>query len=159
MQICNEGLKLMLKDCTTSELEEYKDKVSAVGAAFSKDTDMQGATFAYVLYKMTEHVQVEQIHNLQVTMPFSLICCFALCCDAEPHGGTVYLLCIVQSIAIYVNHTSIRSAQATPMSHLQLHIAPSHHIISAHNIIQYVTEMVTDAGYIPGSMPEDVWSA
>lgn len=64
-QICNEGLKLMLKDSSTRELEEYKDKVSAVGAAFSKDNDMQGATFAYVLYKMAEHVQVEQIHNLQ----------------------------------------------------------------------------------------------
>ncbi|DBB13714.1 TPA: hypothetical protein ACH3X3_000729 [Trebouxia sp. C0006] len=64
-KICNEGLKLMLKDSSTRELEEYKDKVSAVGAAFSKDNDMQGATFAYVLYKMAEHVQVEQIHNLQ----------------------------------------------------------------------------------------------
>ncbi len=67
MQICNEGLKLMLKDSSTRELEEYKDKVSAVGAAFSEDKDMQGATFAYVLYKMTEHVQVDQIHNLQVS--------------------------------------------------------------------------------------------
>jgi len=59
----------MLKDSSTRELEEYKDKVSAVGAAFSKDNDMQGATFAYVLYKMAEHVQVEQIHNLQVSKP------------------------------------------------------------------------------------------
>lgn len=65
-QICNEGLKLMLKDSSTRELEEYKDKVSAVGANFSKEEDMQGATFAYVLYKMTEHVQVEELHNLQV---------------------------------------------------------------------------------------------
>lgn len=67
MQICNEGLKLMLKDSSTRELEEYKDKVSAVGANFSKAEDMQGATFAYVLYKMTEHIQVEELHNLQVT--------------------------------------------------------------------------------------------
>lgn len=66
MQICNEGLKLMLKDSSTRELEEYKDKVSAVGANFSKEEDMQGATFAYVLYKMTEHIQVEELHNLQV---------------------------------------------------------------------------------------------
>lgn len=63
--ICNEGLKLMLKDSSTRELEEYKDKVSAVGANFSKEEDMQGATFAYVLYKMTEHIQVEELHNLQ----------------------------------------------------------------------------------------------
>ena len=56
----------MLKDSSTRELEEYKDRVSAVGAAFSEDKDMQGATFAYVLYKMTEHVQVAQIDNLQV---------------------------------------------------------------------------------------------
>lgn len=68
MQVCNEGLKLMLKDSSTRELEEYKDKVSAVGANFSKEEDMQGATFAYVLYKMTEHVQVEEFHNLQVTI-------------------------------------------------------------------------------------------
>lgn len=67
MQICNEGLKLMLKDSSTRELEEYKDKVSNVGANFSKEEDMQGATFAYVLYKMTEHIQVEEIHKLQVT--------------------------------------------------------------------------------------------
>lgn len=67
VQICNEGLKLMLKDSSARQLEEYKDKVSAVGAAFSEDKDMQGATFAYVLYKMTEHVQVEQINNLEVT--------------------------------------------------------------------------------------------
>ena len=67
MQICNEGLRLMLKDSSTRELEEYKDKVSNVGANFSKEEDMQGATFAYVLYKMTEHVQVEELHNLQVT--------------------------------------------------------------------------------------------
>lgn len=66
MQICNEGLKLMLKDSSTRELEEYKDKVSSVGANFSKDQDMQGATFAYVLYKMAEHKQVEELHNLQV---------------------------------------------------------------------------------------------
>ena len=66
MQICNEGLKLMLRDSSTRELEEYKDKVSSVGANFSKEEDMQGATFAYVLYKMTEHIQVEEIHKLQV---------------------------------------------------------------------------------------------
>ena len=59
----------MLKDSSTRELEEYKDKVSAVGAAFSKDNDMQGATFADVQYKMAEHEQVEQIHNLQVSKP------------------------------------------------------------------------------------------
>lgn len=64
----------MLKDSSTRELEEYKDKVSAVGAAFSKDNDMQGATFAYVLYKMAEHVQVEQIHNLQVSKPSTSRC-------------------------------------------------------------------------------------
>lgn len=64
----------MLKDSSTRELEEYKDKVSAVGAAFSKDNDMQGATFAYVLYKMAEHVQVEQIHNLQVSLPSTSHC-------------------------------------------------------------------------------------
>lgn len=57
----------MLKDSSARQLEEYKDKVSAVGAAFSEDKDMQGATFAYVLYKMAEHVQVEQINNLEVT--------------------------------------------------------------------------------------------
>ena len=56
----------MLKDSSTRELEEYKDKVSSVGANFSKDQDMQGATFAYVLYKMAEHKQVEELHNLQV---------------------------------------------------------------------------------------------
>lgn len=68
MQICNEGLKLMLKDSSARELEEYKDKVSGVGANFSKEQDMQGATFAYVLYKMTEHTQVEELHNLEVTI-------------------------------------------------------------------------------------------
>ncbi|KAL3148344.1 hypothetical protein ABBQ38_013801 [Trebouxia sp. C0009 RCD-2024] len=64
-EICNEGLKLMLKDSSARQLEEYKDKVSAVGANFSKEQDMQGATFAYVLYKMTEHTQVEELHNLE----------------------------------------------------------------------------------------------
>lgn len=67
MQICNEGLKLMLRDSSTRELEEYRHKVSSVGANFSEEQDMQGATFAYVLYKMTEHTQVEELHNLQVT--------------------------------------------------------------------------------------------
>ena len=56
----------MLKDSSARELEEHKDKVSGVGANFSKEQDMQGATFAYVLYKMTEHTQVEELHNLEV---------------------------------------------------------------------------------------------
>ena len=67
VQICNEGVKLMLKDSSTRELEEYKDRVSNLGASFSEKQDMQGATFAYALYKMTEHVQVEEIENLQVS--------------------------------------------------------------------------------------------
>ena len=31
VQICNEGVKLMLKDSSTRELEEYKDRVSNLG--------------------------------------------------------------------------------------------------------------------------------
>ncbi len=97
LQICNEGLKLMLKDSSTRELEEYKDKVSAVGAAFSKDNDMQGATFAYVLYKMAEHVQVEQIHNLQVSkpstshfrLPYIMSCACCICYKTSASASTV----------------------------------------------------------------------
>ena len=68
MQICNAGLKLMLKDCTIREIEEYKDKVSELGAGFSEKNDLQGATFAYVLYSMAEHVQVKAVDNLQVSL-------------------------------------------------------------------------------------------
>lgn len=56
----------MLKDSSIRELEEYKDKVSELGAEFSSKEDVQGATFAYVLYMMTEHVLVDAIDNLQV---------------------------------------------------------------------------------------------
>ena len=57
----------MLKDCSIREIEEYKDKVSELGASFSEQNDLQGATFAYVLYSMAEHKHVKALDNLQVT--------------------------------------------------------------------------------------------
>lgn len=76
LQICNAGLKLMLKDCSIREIEEYKDKVSGLGASFSEQDDLQGATFAYVLYSMAEHKHVKALDNLQVT------CCNSSSCLA-----------------------------------------------------------------------------
>ena len=85
VQISNEGVKLMLKNSSTRELEEYKDKVSKLGASFGEKQDMQGATFAYALYKMTEHVQVEEIENLQASSCQHFMSCFSVRLHGERH--------------------------------------------------------------------------
>ena len=64
MQVVNKGLKYMLRG-ETNRLYEYRDELSSFGQFFSERNNVAGATFIYVVYKMTEHILPEQIVNLE----------------------------------------------------------------------------------------------
>ena len=63
----------MLKGSTLEDIMDYQMKVSKLGASFSDQQDLQGATFAYTLYKMTQHVVVKEMDNLQVSSSFRIL--------------------------------------------------------------------------------------
>lgn len=64
MQVVNKGLKHMLKG-ESNRLYEYREELSAFGQYFSERNNVAGATFIYVVYKMTEHILPEQMVNLE----------------------------------------------------------------------------------------------
>ena len=64
MQVVNKGLKYMLRG-ETNRLYEYRDELSSFGQYFSERKNVAGATFIYVVYKMTEHILPEQMVNLE----------------------------------------------------------------------------------------------
>ena len=45
LQVCNRGVRLMLKDPRPVEMEDYRSVISELGAYFSKKGNMEGATF------------------------------------------------------------------------------------------------------------------
>ncbi|KAK9818125.1 hypothetical protein WJX72_007482 [[Myrmecia] bisecta] len=63
-KLCNKAVRLMLAENTPGMLA-FRDELSQVGQYFSSTNNMRGATFIYVLYKMTEHVLVKEIINLE----------------------------------------------------------------------------------------------
>lgn len=63
-EVCNRGVRLMLKDPRPVEMEDYRSEISELGAYFSNKGNMEGATFIYVLYQMTQHILVKQTETL-----------------------------------------------------------------------------------------------
>lgn len=49
----------------TNRLYEYRDELSGFGQYFSDRGNVAGATFIYVVYKMTEHILPKEMINLQ----------------------------------------------------------------------------------------------
>lgn len=49
----------------TNRLMDYRDELSRFGQYFSERNNVAGATFIYVLYKMTEHILPKQMVNLE----------------------------------------------------------------------------------------------
>ena len=49
----------------SSRLHEYRDELSSFGQYFSERNNLAGATFIYVVYKMTEHILPEQMVKLE----------------------------------------------------------------------------------------------
>lgn len=49
----------------TGRLLDYRDELSRFGQYFSERNNVAGATFIYVLYKMTEHILPKQMVNLE----------------------------------------------------------------------------------------------
>ena len=45
LQVCNRGVRLMLKDPRPVEMEDYRSEISELGAYFSNKGNMEGATF------------------------------------------------------------------------------------------------------------------
>ena len=45
VQVCNRGVRLMLKDPRPVEMEDYRSEISELGAYFSNKGNMEGATF------------------------------------------------------------------------------------------------------------------
>lgn len=64
LQVCNKGLRYMLRG-ETDRLMDYRDELSRFGQFFSDRNNVAGATFIYVLYKMTEHILPKQMVNLE----------------------------------------------------------------------------------------------
>ena len=50
MQLCNGGLRLMLRG-DVMRIPQYQDELSSYGQHFSSRGNIAGATFIYVLYK------------------------------------------------------------------------------------------------------------
>ena len=63
-QVVNKGLKHMLRG-EANRLHEYRDELSSFGQYFSERNNVAGATFIYVVYKMTEHILPEQMVKLE----------------------------------------------------------------------------------------------
>ena len=63
-QVVNKGLKHMLRG-EANRLHEYRDELSSFGQYFSEKNNVAGATFIYVVYKMTEHILPEQMVKLE----------------------------------------------------------------------------------------------
>ncbi|KAK9906463.1 hypothetical protein WJX75_002218 [Coccomyxa subellipsoidea] len=63
-EVCNKGLRYMLRG-ETNRLMDYRDELSRFGQYFSERNNVAGATFIYVLYKMTEHILPKQMVNLE----------------------------------------------------------------------------------------------
>jgi hypothetical protein len=64
VQVCNKGLRYMLRG-ETNKLYEYREELSSFGQYFSERSNVAGATFIYVVYKMTEHVLPKEMVNLE----------------------------------------------------------------------------------------------
>jgi hypothetical protein len=64
IQVVNRGLKYMLRG-ETNRLYEYRNELSSFGQYFGEHNNVAGATFIYVVYKMTEHILPEQMVNLE----------------------------------------------------------------------------------------------
>lgn len=64
VQVCNKGLRYMLRG-ETNRLLDYRDELSRFGQYFSDRNNVAGATFIYVLYKMTEHILPKQMVSLE----------------------------------------------------------------------------------------------
>ncbi|CAL8462268.1 g1799 [Coccomyxa elongata] len=63
-EVCNKGLRYMLRG-ETNRLLDYRDELSRFGQYFSDQNNVAGATFIYVLYKMTEHILPKQMVSLE----------------------------------------------------------------------------------------------
>lgn len=65
LQVCNRGVRLMLAG-DDGPLIDFRDELSRYGQYFSDSGNMKGATFIYVLYKLTEHVLPPEATKLEV---------------------------------------------------------------------------------------------
>jgi len=65
-QVCNKGLRLMLAGDDEGALIDFREELSSYGQYFSDSDNTRGATFIYVLYKLTEHVLPPEATNLEV---------------------------------------------------------------------------------------------
>jgi len=66
VQVCNKGLRLMLAGDDEGALIDFREELSSYGQYFSDRENTRGATFIYVLYKLTEHVLPPEATNLEV---------------------------------------------------------------------------------------------
>ncbi|KAK9821917.1 hypothetical protein WJX81_005454 [Elliptochloris bilobata] len=63
-EVCNKGVRLMLAG-DDGPLVNYRDELSHYGQYFSDSGNKKGATFIYVLYKLTEHVLPPEATKLE----------------------------------------------------------------------------------------------
>ena len=66
MQVCNKGIRLMLAG-DDGPLIDYRDELSKFGQYFSDSGNREGATFIYVVYKLSEHVLPPEATKLEVS--------------------------------------------------------------------------------------------
>jgi len=62
-KICNKGLKLMLNEDMYG-LADFQGELNLMGKTFSESKEKDGALFIYVLWKMSDHVIVDQTTSL-----------------------------------------------------------------------------------------------
>lgn len=61
MQLCNGGLRLMLRG-DVMRIPQYQDELSTYGQHFSSRGNIAGATFIYVLYKRVPSTPILLLH-------------------------------------------------------------------------------------------------
>ena len=84
MQVCNKGLRLMLAGDDEGALIDFREELSSYGQYFSDSGNMKGATFIYVLYKLTEHVLPPEATGLEVCASMERRALLVLECGALP---------------------------------------------------------------------------